>query len=254
MTSMKIENYEDPADTFTFPNNPLAFDDTLDSNHKITPIGFQRHHILVSGGGISPASMILTGQFNGADRWINYRLLSKHFVQTTQLKKLFFEADKFYLGVGKQIKKTHTGRRTMFIDYVAAFESILSILFSDTEKTSGTNAGNVTTYVTEITGTITNGANPVVIADMLGNEITIPANVLNTDDTFLYRLVQMVNSGSGIYVSEYAYVEIEGVQTKAVGTTAGFGILQLAAGANITTINTINLSSVVRTFRDGYSD
>ncbi len=254
MTANKIENYIGSADTFTFPNNPQVFDDTVDSNHQITPIVFQRHHILVSGAGISPESIILTGQFNGANRFTNYRLLSKHFVQTTLLKKLFFESDKFYLGVGKQIKKTHSGTRTMFIDYVASFQSIIGMLFSDTIKTSGTNAGNVKTFITEITGTVTNGANPIVISDALGNQITIPASVLSTGQAIVYNLVKMVDSGSGIFVSEYAYVSIAGTQTKSVSTSGGFGIIQLAAGANISTVSTTNLSSVTKKFRDGYSD
>ncbi len=75
MGSMSITNYIGTADTFTWPNNPYVFDDTVDSNHQITRIGFQRHHILVSGGGINPESIILTGQFNGANRFTNYRLL-----------------------------------------------------------------------------------------------------------------------------------------------------------------------------------
>lgn len=254
MTSMVIENLESPADKFTFPNNPNVFDDTVDSNHQITPIGFQRHHILVSGGGINPESIILTGQFNGANRFTNYRLLSKHFVQTTLLKKLFFESDKFYLGIGKQIKKTHTGSRTMFIDYVASFESIIGILFGSTAKTSGTNAGNVTTFVTELSGTITNGAVDIVLTDSFGNQVTIPAASLTTGQTFKYKLVEMVDSGSGIFVSEYSYVEVNSVQIKTVQTTGGFGILQLAAGANISTVTTTNITSPVKTFRDGYSD
>ena len=112
----------------------------------------------------------------------------------------------------------------------------------------------MTTFVTKITGTVTNGANPIVISDALGNQITIPASVLTTGQAIIYNLVTMVDSGSGIYVSEYAYVSIAGTQTKAVSTTGGFGIVQLAAGANITTVTTTNLSSVVKTFRDGYSD
>ena len=254
MGLMSISNYVSPADLFTWPNNPNVFDDTVDSNHQITKIGFQRHHILISGGGIDPESIILTGQFNGAARFTNYRLLSKHFVQTTSLKKLFFESDKFYLGIGRQIKKTHSGPRTMFIDYVATFETILGILFGSTAKTSGTNAGNVNTYVTTITGTVTDGAADIVITDAFDNQITIPASALTTGQAIVYNLVKMVDSGSGIYVSEYAYVSIAGTQTKTVQTTGGFGILQLAPAANITTVTTTNLTDAVKTFFDGYSD
>lgn len=252
--AMEIENYEGTADTFTWPYNPQVFDDTTDSNHQMTPIGFQKHHIVVSGGGISPKSILLTGHFSGTSKLTNWRDCSKHFMQTTQLKKLYFESDKFHLGIGKQIKRTHSGGRTNFIDYVATFEAIIGILFGDTEKTSGTNDGNCTTYVTEITGTVTSGSSDIVIADALGNEITIPAASLNTSDSFTFKLVEMVDSGSGIYVSEYAYVEIAGSQIKTVQTTGGFGLLQLAAAANITTVTTLNLSSVTKKFRDGYFD
>lgn len=252
--TMKIENWTGTADTFSWPYNPLVFDDTIDSNHQLTPIGFQRHNILISGGGISAPSIILTGHFSGTTKWTSYRSLSKHFVQTTQLKKLYFESDKFYVGIGKQIKKTHSGGRTNFIDYVATFQPIIGILFGDTSRTSGTNAGNVTTYVTQIAGSVTDGASDVVLSDALGNAVTIPAAALSTSDAIVYQLVVMVDSGSGIYVSEYAYVTINGTQTKLVQTTDGFGILQIAAAANVSTITTSNLSTVTVTFRDGYAD
>ena len=252
--AMKIENYEGTANTFTWPYNPQVFDDSTDSNHQLTPIGFQRHHIIVSGGGISAKNLILTGHFSESSMFTNWRSMSAHFMDTTVLKKLYFESDKFHLGVGRQAKRTHSGGRTNFIDYVATFETIIGILFSNTEKTSGTNDGNTKTFVTEITGTITSGASDVVIADAFGNEITIDSAHLTTGHTFEYTLVKMVDSGTGIFVSEYAYVELNGTQTKNVQSTGGFGILQLDVGANITTVTTSNLSTVVKTFRDGYVD
>lgn len=251
---MTISNFVGSADTFSWPYNPTVFDDVIDSNHQLTPIQFQRHHIVVTGAGRSAISIIMTGHFSGASRWTNFRLMSKHFSQTTQLKKLAFESDKFYLGIGKQVKKTHSGGRTLFIDYVATFEAIVSVLFGTTERTSGTNEGNTATYVHEITGTVTSGASNVTIIDAYGNEITIPASALSTSDVITYKLVELVDSGSGIYVSEYAYVEINGTQTKLVQTTGGFGVLQLGASANITTVVTSNLSSVTKKFRDAYSD
>jgi len=252
--AMSISNYIGTADTFTWPYNPQAFDDTTDSNHEITPIGFQRHHILVSGGGIAPKSILLTGHLSGTSKRTNWQALSKHFMQTTLLKKLYYESDKFHLGIGKQIKRTEVGGRTNFIDYVATFEAIIGILFGNTAKTSGTNGGNATTFVTNITGTITSGASDLVISDNLGNEITIAAAKLTTGHAFTYALVQMVDSGSGISVSEYAYCELNSTQTKNVQTTDGFGLLQIAAGANVSTISVTNLSSAVVTFRDGYYD
>ena len=252
--AMSISNYIGTADTFTWPYNPQAFDDTTDSNHEITPIGFQRHHILVSGGGIAPKNILLTGHLSGTSKRTNWQALSKHFMQTTLLKKLYYESDKFHLGIGKQIKRTEVGGRTNFIDYVATFEAIIGILFGNTAKTSGTNGGNATTFVTNITGTITSGASDLVISDNLGNEITIAAAKLTTGHAFTYALVQMVDSGSGISVSEYAYCELNSTQTKNVQTTDGFGLLQIAAGANVSTISVTNLSSAVVTFRDGYYD
>ena len=252
---MKISNYTGTADTFTWPYNPLAFDDTTDSNYSVTKIGFQKHHILVSGGGIAPKSIIMTGHFSGASKRTHWNDCSKHFMQTTQLKKLYYESDKFHLGIGKQIKRTEAGGRTNFIDYVATFEAIVGVLFGDTARTSGTNEGNSTTFVIGITGTY-DGSGDVVIKDALGNEITIAAAIMSGVTTFEYKLVEMVNSGSGIYLSEYAYVELDGTQTKSVQTTDGFGILQIAAAANVTTIDTSgsNLTSITVTFRDGYVD
>ena len=120
---MKIENYEGTADTFTFPHNPNSFDAPIVSNHTITKIAYQKHHILVSGGGIEPKGLVLTGHFDGADKRSNYRDLAKHFQETTKLKKLYWESDKFHLGVGREIKETNSGGRTNFVDYVGTFET-----------------------------------------------------------------------------------------------------------------------------------
>ena len=251
---MTIENYSGTADKFTWPYNPISFDDPTNSNHTLTRMGYQRHHIVVSGGGMDPKNIILTGHFSGASKLTHWRSCSKHFCETTKLKKLNFESDKFHLGIGKQIKRTQSGGRTNFIDYVATFEAVVGILFSTTEKSSGTNEGNATTYVTEITGTVTDGSSDITIKDDLGNEITIPAASLTTGQSVLYKFINMVDSGSGIYVSEYSYVEINDAQIKTVQTTDGFGILKIAPAANITTITTSNISSAVVKTRDGYYD
>ena len=251
---MKIENYEGTADTFTWPYNPNSYDNTTDSNHDTTNIAYQKHHIIVSGGGIDPRNIILSGHFSGVDKFDDWRDMSKHFMETTKIKKLYFESDKFHLGIGKQAKRTHTGGRTNFIDYVATYEGFVPLLFSDTEKTSGTNDGNARTFVMEITGTVTSGASDVVIADNVGNEITIPASVLTTSDSFSYELVKMVDSGSGIFVTEYGYVELNGTQTRSVQSTEGFGLLQLDPAENVSVITTSNLSGVTIKFRDGYFD
>lgn len=259
---MKISNYSGAANTFTWPNNPQSFDDPIGSNYTQTLINYQRHHIFVSGGGVDPKNIVLAGQFNGANKNTNYQTLSGHFMENTKLKKLYFESDKFYLGVGKLIKKTHTGGRTNFVDYVATFETIIGILFNDTQTTytqggaDQTNDGNVTTFIEEISGTVTNGANPIVIGDNLGNEITIPAASLTTGQAVVITFLKMVDSGDGVYVSEYNYTTVAGTQIKTVKTTDGFGILQLAAAESISdmSLGSINLDAgYTIKFRDGYS-
>ena len=251
---MKIENYESPADTFNFPNNPKTFDDAGSSNSTTSEIGYQKYHIHVAGRGLKPKNLILQGLFAGANKNTNYQKLSKHFLyEDDTLKKLYWDTDKFSLGFGLDCKKTHTGGRTNMIDYVATFKPLISMLFGDTQKTSGANDGNVRTFVEEITGTVTSGASNIVISDGLGNEITIPATSLTTGNTFVLKLVKMVDSGDGIFISEFNYTEVDSSQIKTVQTTDGFGLLQIDAAANVSTISVSNLTTPVVKFRDGWS-
>ena len=249
----KILNHEGTADTFTFPHNPNVFDDNIEGNAQFTNIQFQKNHIVVGGGGIAPKSVILQGHFDGSGKNGNYQNLSKHFSQNEKLKRLHFEDDKFYLGVGETIKKTHAGGRTNFIDYVANFRTIIGILLDNTEDTAGTNDGNVRTFVTEITGTVTNGANPITFSDNHNNQLTIPASALTTGQAIVFKFVSMIDDGGGINISEYNVVTIAGTQTESVGVTSGLGFLVLDPGENVSTITTTNLTSAVVKYRDGWS-
>lgn len=233
-----ISNYAGTSDTFTFQHNPQVFDDTLDTNYNIKQIPFERRHILVSGAGIAPKTLILTGHFNGSTKLSTYyRGLAKHVSENHKLKKLYWETDKFYLCVGKQIKQTNSGGRTNFIDYVCSFETIVGYLFGNTLRTSGTNAGNITTVLEELTGTVTNGANPITISDGLGNVITIPASALTTSQNIIFMFVDMIDSGSGVYVSEYNYFGL-GVDS---GTTDGTTANKLVqSGQNFLTTVAVN--------------
>jgi hypothetical protein len=258
--AMTISNYSGTANEFTFPNNPQVFDDSINANYTQTLIPYQKHYILVSGGGVSPKQIILTGFLFGTDKNTNYRTLSGHFMENHKLKKLYFETDKFYLGVGKNIKKTHNSGRTNFIDYVATFETIIGVLFSNTQKThtdggsEEENEGNITTFIEEISGNITSGASDIVISDNLGNEITIPAASLTTGQAVVIKLVEMVDSGDGVYVSEYNYTTVNAIQIKTTKTTDGFGILQLEAGRTTADITVTNLDAGFQIkFRDAYS-
>ncbi|HHE65006.1 MAG TPA: hypothetical protein ENL09_03185 [Bacteroidetes bacterium] len=247
---MKIENYFGTASTFTWPNNPNVFDDAISSNYTITNIDYQRYHIFVSGGGIPPKQIVLTGHFFGTNKNTNYRTLSGHFIENTKLKKLYFDSDRFYLGVGKAIKKTHSGGRTNFIDYVATFETIVGVLFDDTLQTHTdggaevTNSGNVTTLIEEIKGYY-DGSGDVVITDTVGvNQITIPAaSCGSADDEIIVTFVKMVDSGDGIFVTEYNYTTVAGTQIETVRTTDGFGVIQLGAGRTTSDISVTNLKS-----------
>lgn len=254
---IKIENYSGTLDTFTWPHNPQVYDASIGSNYEIQNIDFQRHHILISGGGIPPKPIILTGHFDGTDKRTHYRRLAKHFQENQKLKKLYWESNKFSLGIGKNCKETNSGGRTNFIDYVASFETIIGILFDNTQQTatSGdakTNSGDVTTFIEEITGTVSNGANDVVISDNLGNEITIPQKILSTNDDVVVTFIKMVDSGSGILVSEYMYTTINDVQTKQV-KAGGFGIIQLEASRTTADLTIENLSDWSVKFRNGWS-
>jgi hypothetical protein len=247
--TMSISNYSGTADLFTFPNNPNTFDDEIVSNHTTTNLDYQRHHIIVSAGGILPKSIVLSGAFYGDNKNTDYQSLSKHFSETHKLKKLYWESDKFYLGVGQNIKKTHTGGRTNFVDYVANFQTIIGVLLSNTQTTytnggdHKTNGGNATTFIEEITGDVTDGASPVVIGDGLGNEITIPAASLTTGQEVIVKFVEMVDSGDGVYVSEYNYTTVAGTQINTTQTTDGFGLIQLASGGSTSTLSVSNLDA-----------
>jgi len=247
--TMKIENFSGTANTFTFPNNPNSFDDPISSNYTITNVDYQMFHYFVSGGGVAPKSLVLTGNFFGTNKNTNYRTLSGHFMENYKLKKLYFESDKFYLGVGKEIKKTHSGGRTNFLDYVATFETIVGILFDNTLQTHTdggaeiTNGGNVNTFIEEISGIVTSGASDVVISDGLGNEYTIPAVSLTTGQAVIIKFVEMVDSGDRVFVTEYNYATVAGSQIKTVQTTDGFGMLQIAPTLTTATITVANLDA-----------
>lgn len=249
--TMKIENYEGTADTFSWGYNPNVADYQLDTNAEITQIPFSNRHIVVSGGGFAPKLVVLSGHTSGANIWSDYRSISKHIAQSDKIKKLYFESDKFLLVIGKQIKQVHAGGRTMFIDYVATFQSLIGVLFGSTAKTAGTNAGNATTYINSITGTVTSGGTDITVTDET-NSFKITTVAGDAGEDIVISLVKMSDSGRGIYVSEYRYVTIDSTRTRNVSTTGGTGFPVLSTGVNVSTITTTNISNPIKTFYDGY--
>lgn len=259
----KIENYETwkaaiSADTFTFtsPENPSSMDSQVDSNHQVYNLDFSDHHYLVAASGHSPVSFILQGFFYGTNRWTNYRKLSAHIHDTKNLKKLYFESDKFAIVVGKQIKRTNTGGRTNFVDYVATLESPFGILFGNTlnDNSGGadTNDGDVTTFIEKITGTY-DGSGDIVIEDDFGNKVTIQAADVSASDEITIRLVSMQDIGSNQYGTTFSYCYNDTTSTEINPITDGQGVIKLASGASTTTISISNLTSSTIYFRDGWS-
>ena len=244
--TITIQNYTGATDSFAFPYNSQSVDDVITSNHTTTPIGFFNHSILIAGKyGASPNSVVLTGHFSGTSKWTYFRSLSKHFRETTRLKKLLFETDKFFLGVGKQLKKTHASGRTNFIDYVATFETVMTILFSTTEKTSGTNGGNIDTFVTRIQGTY-DGSGDVTLKDNEGSTMTIPAAEFAGTEKVLYEMVRMTHAGKGIYTSEYGVCSIE-VDSGTTTSTTADKLVQ--TGQNF--VSTVTVGDIIHNTTDG---
>lgn len=255
MSISAIENFEGDADRFEFPYNPQSFDSSLESNAQFNNLAYQRHHILVAGkGGANPNNIPLAGHFSGESRWDDYRKLSGHFGENNRLKKLFFESDKFSLGVPFGLKRTHSSGRTNFIDYVFQFNTVVSMLFGAEEKTSGVNEGNSDTFVFEVSGQISDGGSDVVLEDGVGRVITVSSGNFSSGDSFLYKFVEMVDSGSGIKVSQYGNVYINGDLVRGVSSSEGFKVLEIKKGESVSSVSVSNLDDFEVKFRDGYAD
>ena len=252
--TMTIENYEGTADKFTWPNNPTKFDAASINNFDVYEYPLSNLTIMEGSGGIRPRTIILAGEFHGSSKITYYRSMAKHFRETTKLKKLVWESGKFYLGLGKSVKQTNVGGRTNFIDYVVSFQTLIGLLWSTTQKTSGTNEGNATTYVEQITGTVNNGAVDVTFADNHGTTRTIAAADLATGDVLTYYFVYMADQGGGVYMTNYHYINRlrSGVNTQITSEKIGDGRLKIDAAENVSTITPTNLTASSIKFRDAW--
>ena len=153
-----IKNFIGVVESFSWPTYPQSVDISSESNHRLDTSEVVDIKVLTSSGSIMPRNITFTGHFSGTDKLTYFRSLSKHFRQTTRLKKLYWESDKFYLGVGIGVKRTHAMKRTNFIDYVVRYVTISDGLLGDTLRTSGTNEGNAPTFMEELRGTVSNNA------------------------------------------------------------------------------------------------
>ena len=251
--AMTITNFIGATDTFTFPHNPQVFDIALQNNMEIKKYAHYNYATVISTGGVLPKGLILSGHFDGTSKRTNFNDLTKHVQQSEHLKELVFEATKFHLVVGNQVKETNSGGRTNFIDYVASFTSIVPGVFSTTLKThtdggaEQTNAGTGNTFVFEIAGTY-DGSGDVVLSDSLGNSLTVSSTAFSATEKMIYRLVVYVPSGSGTltYVTEYGYV---GIAVDAGTTTSATSYKLVQTGQNFS--STVNVGDLVKNTTDG---
>lgn len=257
--TIKIENYFSPHDTFTLPYNSQAFDDSI---NKFVEQKDYRYGFTYFGTTLptkSKRSIIMTGHFSGASKATHYQDLSKH-VNDYKLKKLYFSSDKFYIVIPQQVKKTNSGGRTNFIDYVASFISPFGILFSDAQKNGGKtsaedNEGNVQTLIEKIITTSVTSGNTYTYKDKAGNGFKFKANASGTATIYL---IYQVDYGNDSYMTEFFHCLIG--STKQVLTLATEGqsmVLRLDAGETLNTrFNTGSADTPANTtfyFRHGYS-
>lgn len=270
MANIKIENYEGDADTFTFPYNPETFDDSATINNQITEFPLKPIHYAVMGRGINPKKIVMNGHFTKSDKRENYNKLASH-LRDKRLKKLYFADDRFYIGIGSDIKQTNTGSRQNFIDYVASFNSIVGIVQGNTQRrgvydvgtstwsNTDTNQGNTTNFVEYVNITLGSGGSSgdtVTISDNQGNGITITLDSYNEDDILTLSMITTRDIGNNIVATKIFDADLKGnAQTteRAAGKKSKF--LEIVPEENIDTFSLSETASVKEyevLFRDGY--
>lgn len=256
---MKIENYSGSLDTFTFPYNPIAFDDTTDKVIEETNVPYGFNIYGTAAPQTSTRSIVISGHFSDTDKTTNYQALSKH-VNSNKLKKLYFSTDKFYIVVPQQVKKTNAGGRTNFIDYVASFKSPFGILFSDAQKngvytSAEDNEGNVTTLIEKIITTGVTATTTYTYLDKNSNGFKFKATATGTATIYLIYQYEL---GSDVLMSETYYCLVGTTkQSIARATSNKKSYFELDAAETLNTrFNTGSAAIPANTtfyFRHGYS-
>ena len=206
----------------------------------------------------SKKAITINGHFNGTNKSTDYNFLYKH-CNSNKIKKLYFSTDKFAIVFPITCKRTDTGSRTNFIDYVAPFVSPFGILFDDTQKSgnnsaSGKNEGNTLTPIEKITGTVTD-TQLVTIQDGEGNGFTFTANA---SGTVTIELITLLDLGSDNYFTEYIYASIGGTrQVLKVANNSKSMLLSLGPGQSLSNLfsggTVTNITTPLFFFRDGHS-
>jgi len=215
MTLFKLENYEGTADAFTFPNNATSFEDASNFDMQRTDVPFANKHIFITKGSLKPKALSIQGYFTGASKETNWRSLLEK-CASPKLKKFYFDSDRFYIVLSTQFKKTHSGGRTNFIDYVGSFVTPIPFIFSNTQKIdtyngswatgTATNAGTHKTFVEEIEITFSGSGSSKTfsVQDYYNGGITISGLTYDINDKLNIKLLTMVDS-NGYNTTEYWY-------------------------------------------------
>lgn len=259
MTNLTITDY-DSSDTFTFPYNPNSvefvtskFIDQRNLPYSFTFMGF-------TSPIKSSIDIGLNGHFSGSSKNTNYRSMMT-LINAPILLKLYFENsnNKFYLCTGVSSQKVPTGNRPLHTDYVARFFSPFGILFDATQKSGANNSseeneGDMPTPIEKITGEVVSGA-LVTIKDVNNNGFKFTPD---RNGTMTYRLVKIISDDNLTYLTEYFYVEVEGVaQIVQNASTSGDIMLKLEPGESLNDIFSGGTVSGITSdsffFRDGWS-
>lgn len=269
MGNFKLENYEGAPNTFTFPNNATSFDDSNDFQSLLTPVPFDDKHIVTSKGALSPKNLSIQGYFTGANKLTDWNTLLE-LSSSPNLKKFFFESDRFYLVMGSQFKQNRTGGRNNFLDYVGSMFTPIPFVFSDTLKVANTtdgganwtggtqtNAGSHKTFIEQVIVTLNeNGSPTTFIIDSVNNggiTVSLPVTVLN--DILKIVLVTMEDN-NGYKTSEYWFTTLNNVQVqRAISTGKSELNLSLLPTQQVDSLKidgTASFSNVEVKFRDSF--
>lgn len=238
MANMKIEQYAG-IEVFTFPYNPNSVDFVTNKFIDNRPLPYSFTFLGFSSPIKSSIDIGINGHFDGTTKNNDYKSLVKK-INAPELVKLYFENnnDKFYLCTGSTIQKVHAGNRPLHLDYVGRFFSPFGILFDDTQQSgnsssSNSNDGNIITPIEKITGSVSSGVS-VKIEDKDGNGFAFTPNATGT---MTYYLVKVTSEDNTTYLTEYAYVEINGTrQIISNASTSGDIFLKLNEGDSLNDI------------------
>jgi hypothetical protein len=259
MANMKLQDYNDASDVFTFPYNPNSVEFVNNKNLEKRNVPYYFTYLGMTSPIKGSINIGLNGHFDGATKNSDYRSLVKK-VNDPIIMKLYFENsnDKFYLCVGNTVQKVPAGTRPLLVDYVANFFSPFGILFDETTQDGGStgsesNDGNVVTPMEFITGAVVSGV-PVTIKDGNDNGFTFTPD---TTGTMIYHLIKLVDEGSDIFFTDFLRVEVEGnVQiVKNASTSADF-MLRVNPGESLNdTFSGGTITGITPTFffRNGWS-